>query len=98
MHTLGDMDIEWDPAKAASNLKKHEIRFSDAELAFYDGSALSMPDPFSVSEERFLLTGLDAIGGLVTISYTYRGKALRIISARRATAAERREYEKGIRL
>ena len=91
------MDVEWDPAKAASNLRKHGIRFSDAEAAFYDGFALSMPDPFSMSEERFVLIGSDAIGRILTICYTYRDKAIRIISARAATASERSEYEKGIR-
>ena len=92
------MDIEWDPAKAASNRKKHGISFADVEPAFYDEFALSMSDPFSVNEERFLLVGADALGRLVTVSYTYRGDTIRLISARRATKSEKSEYEKGIRL
>lgn len=91
------MNIEWDAAKAASNRQKHGISFSDVEPAYYDEFALSMPDPFSVSEERFLLVGADALGRIVTVSYTYRGDAIRLISARRATKSERSEYEKGIR-
>jgi uncharacterized DUF497 family protein len=49
------MRIEWDPNKAKSNLSKHGIRFSDVEPVFYDEFALSMPDPFSITEERFVL-------------------------------------------
>ena len=91
------MEIEWDPAKARSNLTRHGISFSDVEPAFYDQFALSIPDEFSVNEERFLLVGSDAIGRIITVSYTYRNDAIRIISARSATDSERKEYEKGIR-
>ncbi len=92
------MDIEWDPAKARSNLTKHGVSFSDVEPAFFDKFALSMPDEFSVTEERFLLVGRDALGQILTVSYTYRGSAIRIISARPATKSERKEYEKELRL
>ncbi len=54
------MSIEWDPTKAKSNLSKHGISFADVEPAFYDEFALAMPDPFSISEERFVLVGRDA--------------------------------------
>jgi uncharacterized DUF497 family protein len=91
------MRIEWDPAKAKSNLGKHGISFSDVEPAFYDEFALSMPDPFSIAEERFVLVGRDALNRVLTIAYTYRGVNIRVISARPATKAERRTYEKGIR-
>ncbi len=92
------MGIEWDPTKARSNLSKHGVSFSDVEPAFYDEFALSMPDKFSVAEERFLLVGRDAVGQILTVSYTYRGNAIRIISARPATKSERKEYEKELRL
>jgi uncharacterized DUF497 family protein len=91
------MSIEWDPAKAKSNLAKHGISFSDVEPAFYDEFALSMPDPSSLSEERFIVVGRDALGRVLTIAYTYRGEHIRVISARPATKAERKTYEKGIR-
>ena len=91
------MRIEWDPAKAKSNLGKHGISFSDVEPAFYNEFALSMPDPFSPSEERFIVVGRDALSRVLTIAYTYRGEHIRVISARPATKAERRTYEKGIR-
>jgi uncharacterized DUF497 family protein len=92
------MDIEWDPGKARSNRAKHGVSFSDVEPAFYDPFALSMPDTFSASEERFVLVGTDALGRILTVSYAYRDEAVRIISARLATKSERKEYEKGIRL
>ena len=92
------MDIEWDPAKAGSNLSKHGISFSDVEPAFYDEFALSMSYDFSVAEERFLLVGRDALGRILTVSYTYRDNFIRIISARLATKSERTKYEKELRL
>lgn len=92
------MDIEWDPAKARSNLAKHGISFADTEQTFYDAHALSMPDPFSLAEERFLLVGSDALGRILTVAYTYRKDNIRIISARAATNPERMKYEEGIRL
>jgi uncharacterized DUF497 family protein len=91
------MSIEWDPAKAKSNLGKHGISFSDVEPPFYDEFALSMPDSSSLSEERFIVVGRDALGRVLTIAYTYRGEHIRVISARPATKAERKTYEKGIR-
>ncbi len=90
------MDFEWDPAKARSNFTKHGISFSDVEPAFYDQYALSMPDPGATSEERYVMIGLDALGRLVVVVYTYRGESIKIISARKATTAERKYYEKGI--
>ena len=80
-----------------SNLSKHGISFSDAEPAFYDEFALSMPDLFSMAEERFVLVGRDALSRVMTIAYTYRGERFRVIPARPATKAERRTYEKRIR-
>jgi uncharacterized DUF497 family protein len=92
------MTVEWDPAKARSNLTKHGIRFSDVEPAFYDEFALSMPDPFSISEERFVLIRRDALSRILTVAYTYRDESIRVISARPASKAEVKIYEKGIRL
>ncbi len=91
------MDIEYDTAKAASNRVKHGISFADIEPVFYDEHALSMVDPISAAEDRFVVVGADALGSIVAVVYTYRGESIRIISARRATKSERHEYEKGIR-
>ena len=92
------MDLEWDAAKAALNLGKHGVSFADVEPAFYDEFALSMQEPFSFNEERFLLVGSDALGRILTVSYTYRENTVRLISARRATKSESDSYEKRIRL
>ena len=62
------MSIEWDPTKAKSNLSKHGISFADVEPAFYDEFALSMPDPFSISEERLVLIGRDALSRVLAAS------------------------------
>lgn len=92
MHTLGPVDFEWDEDKAASNLQKHRIDFADAVGVFDDPLALAMPDD-DTSEERFIALGLDMLGRLLVVIYTFRGEKIRIISARRATPAERRTYE-----
>ncbi len=92
------MDIEWNPAKARSNLKKHGISFSDVESAFSDPFGLATEDPDATGEERFLLLAADATGRAVVVVYTERGDAVRLISARPATRSERRAYEEGIRL
>lgn len=91
------MGFEWGPAKARSNLTKHGISFSDVETAFYDQKAISLPDPGASAEERFILVGMDALGTIVVVIYTYRGNSIRIISARKATKSERKSYEEGIR-
>ncbi len=92
------MHVEWDPAKARSNLAKHGISFWDVEPAFNDKFAITIPDEYSIFEERFELIGADALGRLLIVSYTYRNNSVRIISARLSTKSERRIYEKGIRL
>lgn len=91
------MEIEWDPSKARTNLAKHGVSFADVEPAFFDEFALSMVDRYSESEERFLLVGRDALSRVITVCYTYRADAIRVISARPATKSERREYEKELR-
>jgi uncharacterized DUF497 family protein len=91
------MEAEWDPAKARSNLAKHGIRFADAAIVLYQELAISIPDLEPVGEERFVVVGVDSLGRTVVVSYTYRRTNVRIISARRATQSDRKEYEKRIR-
>lgn len=90
------MDVLWDPEKANSNLRKHRIRFADAEPVFFDPMALTRKDDDSEGEQRFVSIGLDALNRLLVVVYTYRGADIRLISARRATSKERKYYEKGI--
>ena len=90
------MDIVWDPEKARVNLKKHGVRFSDAETALFDPNALTREDMESEGEQRFVTVGMDALGRILIVVYTYRGEDIRLISARSATKRERMQYEKGI--
>lgn len=86
--------FEWDPKKAASNLKDHGISFDEATSVFADILAMNMPDPdHSDGEQRFLVLGMSAASRLVVVSYAERPPRTRIISARLATKHERRKYE-----
>jgi uncharacterized protein len=87
------VDFEWDEDKAKENLEKHGIDFADAVTAFEDMMALTMPDPASEEEERCVTLGTDALERLLVIAYTWREDRIRLISARKATRRERRQYE-----
>jgi uncharacterized DUF497 family protein len=87
------VEYEWDRAKAAANLKKHGVRFADAVLALEDPAALTMPDPDSTGEPRFVCLGVDSMGRVLVTVFTYRGGKIRIISSRKASRSERRNYE-----
>ena len=84
--------FEWDPQKAQANRVKHGVAFSDAVTVFEDEQALTIEDDYP-DEQRFITIGLDAFGRTVVVVYTYRAGAIRIISARKATPAERRYYQ-----
>jgi uncharacterized protein len=86
------MEFEWDCLKAASNLKKHGIEFSEAAIVFYDELAITIHDTVA-GEERFITLGMDTLTRVLVVVYTWRGNRIRIISARKATPSERREYE-----
>jgi uncharacterized DUF497 family protein len=83
---------QWDPEKAATNLRKHGVDFADAETALRDEMALTMADDGSEAE-RFVTLGMDAMGRLLVVVYEWRDEDVRLISARKATRTERREYE-----
>ncbi len=87
------MACEWDPAKAAANFAKHGIRFSDAATVLEDDLALTIRDPFSAKEERWITVGSDASERVLVVVYTWRGDNARLISARKATPREREQYE-----
>jgi len=86
---------EWDPAKARQNLRKHGVDFADAVTVLEDEAALTIRDPFSEQEQRWITLGVDALGRLLVVVYTWRGDRIRLISARPATPRERRQYEEG---
>jgi len=73
--------FERDPAKAAVNLTKHGVSFSDAQLAFFDNRRVIARDQrHSRSEQRFFCFGYVA-GGVMTVRFTYRDQVIRIIGA-----------------
>lgn len=87
--------FEWDPRKAAANVRKHGVTFADAQTVFGDEQARLIDDPdYSSDEERFLILGLAASLRLLVVAHCYRkaGGVIRIISARRATRDEQRFY------
>jgi uncharacterized protein len=88
------MAYQWDKDKAATNLRKHGIDFADAVSVFSDDLAITTPDE-RFDEERFITIGLDALGRVLVVVYTWRGQIIRLISARPATRQERRQYEEG---
>ena len=90
------MILEWDPEKAASNLAKHGVDFHEAGTVLDDALSTTFPDPHhSMDEARYLTIGLSASGRILVVAHTDRGEAVRLITARPATSAERRFYEEG---
>ena len=91
-----DIDFEWDERKRQVNRRKHGVDFADAVEAFYDDLARAMEDPDHQDEQRFVLIGIDAFQRILVVVYTQPDEqTIRIISARPATATERRHYEQG---
>jgi uncharacterized DUF497 family protein len=85
--------FEWDPGKARTNLSKHRVDFADATAVFEDPRGLTRDDAHP-REDRFVTLGLDALGRLLVVCWTPRGKDdIRIISARRATRPESHQYQ-----
>jgi uncharacterized DUF497 family protein len=91
------MRICWDPKKAAANERKHGVRFSDLEEVFVDPYAIGSEDPDAINEQRFFVTGVDSVKRLLTVIYTFKLQSIRVISARMASRAEAKEYERRIR-
>ena len=92
---MSELRFEWYPAKAAANLKKHGVNFSEAKSAFADEHAKIIPDPdHSGDEDRCILIGLSLHLRLLVVCHCYRehNNAIRIISARKATKPESRQY------
>jgi uncharacterized DUF497 family protein len=89
------VEAEWAPAKARINLLKHRVRFADAVTALEDTRALSVRDD-SADEERWISVGMDSLGRILVVIYTWREDRVRLISARPATPGEARQYEEGI--
>lgn len=85
---------EWDETKAVANLRKHGVPFEEAASVFSDPLAYTFGDPdHSVGEQRLLTFGFSKSGRLLAVVHAERGRAIRIISARKATRHERGIYE-----
>jgi len=88
------VEYEWDPGKEAANYSKHSVHFADAIGAFEDEAALTEPDTTS-SEDRTKTLGVDFLGRLMLVVWTFRDDdTIRLISARLATTAQRKLYER----
>lgn len=89
------MEFEWDPQKAAANLRKHKVSFEEASTVFNDVLATIYEDPdHSLTERRYLAIGTSENGRLLHIAFADRGERIRIINARPVTTKERELYEK----
>jgi len=89
-------DIEFDPCKAAENLLKHRVSFRYAEQALSDPNAVTIEDSDAGGEQRFVTVGMDALGRVLVIVHTPRGNRTRLISARKASQSEARDYAERI--
>ena len=86
--------FEWEPRKAALNRAKHKVSFEEAVTVFGDPLGRITDDPrHSEDEERYVLLGQLKRQRLLAVMFTERGEAIHLISARKATRRERREYE-----
>lgn len=92
------MQFEWDDEKNKTNIKKHQISFSAAKYVFNDENRIEIFDDIhSIDEARYITIGLiNQVPIVVTVVYTERGQSIRLISARKATAEERRVYYDGL--
>ncbi|MEW6657881.1 MAG: BrnT family toxin [Thermodesulfobacteriota bacterium] len=91
VHTILAVEFAWDPAKARENIGVHGIDFADA-VGVFDNPYLPWEDPDAEGEKRFVALGLDVLGRLLLVVYTYRPGKIRLISARKASKKEEKEY------
>ena len=92
------LGFSWDKNKSQRNCVKHKISFEEAVTVFYDENVLLIDDPdHSETEERFVLIGLSTQLKVLTVCYCYHedDKTIRIISARKATTHESKQYNEG---
>jgi len=88
------MQFEWDREKEKRNSRKHRVSFDEAVTVFYDPLSATFDDPdHSFGEHRLITIGFSSHERLVVVSHTERGNAIRIVSARPATAQERKRHE-----
>ncbi|MBI4710154.1 MAG: BrnT family toxin [Nitrospirae bacterium] len=93
---MADISFEWDRNKNSQNKKKHGISFEEGQTVFVDENALLLHDPDHSEEDRFILLGLSSSRRILVVCHCYRknDEAIRIISARKATRSEQKQYWK----
>lgn len=92
---MPELRFEWDSRKSASNARKHRVTFEEARSAFAGPNGLVIDDPdHSEDQERFILLGLSYTLRVLVVCHVFRSDAVRIISARKATAREATTYRR----
>jgi len=89
------VNYQWDGSKANANFRKHKVHFADSVAVFSDDAAVTIEDEHE-EEKRFATIGMDGFGRILVVVYTWRGKDIRLISARKATPSERQQYLKAL--
>lgn len=92
---MSNIRFEWDANKAAANQRKHGVTFDEARIVFFDEKAKLINDPdYSDDEDRFVMLGLSSNFRFVLVCHCYReqGNVIRIISARKASTQESKQY------
>jgi uncharacterized DUF497 family protein len=89
--TVVEGDFEWDSVKARRNLTKHGVSFEEATTVFDDAQAIDAPDFYD--PDRFVVIGKSRFSRVLFVVHCERDDRIRIISARRATPAQRKKYE-----
>lgn len=95
---MDKLRFEWDLQKDLTNQKKHGVSFEEASTVFGDVNALVISDPeHSEDEERFVILGFSLQANLLVVCHCCRASesVIRIISARKATSRESRQYYEG---
>lgn len=89
-----ELNFEWHEEKANDNLRKHGVTFEEAKTVFNDPFSITIADSgHSAEEDRYIDVGLSTAGQLLVVVYTEREEKIRLISCRKATKAERSNYE-----
>jgi uncharacterized DUF497 family protein len=89
---IDGMEIDFDPAKASANFRKHGVSFDEAATCLLDPLARVREDGDAIGEQRFVLLGMSCEVRLLVVAYTLRGEVIRLISARKATRNEEKDY------
>ena len=90
------MTATFDPKKDAENVKKHGVSLSEGDGVLSDPLAVTIEDESAEGEPRFVTLGANTFGTLIVVVWTPRDEDVRIISVRKPTPKERRNYEKGV--